>query len=160
MTEDSKKTNASDIHSLKKLLNSQKDVFLALQKANMGISSHIHSLNQQVTFMLDNHEEVELLVKRIEVEYTKKTGLTRHLRVYTQTDFKNVLKLAKKINMKMRDFHPTYSVVLEANPEFKHKFNDKIIHLDHVAKFFETLDEIKRPIFLNLNYYIVAKISN
>jgi len=51
-------------------------------------------------------------------------------------------------------------VILNADPEFMELYNDQIVTLDQPAKFFETLDEIKRPIFLNLNHYVIARISD
>lgn len=130
----------------------------ALDLAAQGISCHIHSLDENVTFILDNQQEVVLRVREIVVEFSKNKALA--LRIHARTDFKNVLVLAKKLNMKMGAFSTWFTVILTANPEFMETWNDQIVALDQPAKFFETLDEIKRPIFLNLNHYVIARISD
>jgi hypothetical protein len=51
-------------------------------------------------------------------------------------------------------------VILSASPEFLENRNKEIIGLERLSDFFETLDEIKRPIFLNLNHYVISRISD
>ncbi|PIQ25812.1 hypothetical protein COW36_21975 [bacterium (Candidatus Blackallbacteria) CG17_big_fil_post_rev_8_21_14_2_50_48_46] len=130
----------------------------AFELAAQGVSSHIHSLNENVTFILDNSEEVTLRVIEIDIEHAEGKALA--LRIQARTDFKNVLVLAKKLNMKIGAFSTYFTVILNADPEFMELYNDQIVTLDQPAKFFETLDEIKRPIFLNLNHYVIARISD
>lgn len=130
----------------------------AFELAAQGISCHIHSLDENVTFILDNQEEVVLRVREIVVEFAEGKALS--LRIYARTDFKNVLILAKKLKMKMGAFSTWFTVILAADPEFMETWNEQIIGLDQPAKFFETLDHIKRPIFLNLNHYVITRISD
>lgn len=149
----------SDPKSLEQLMTaSQPALAKALALADIGLSCIIHSLDEDVTFMLDNHEEVVLRLKEIRIEYVE--ALVSELMLYARCDFKNVLILAKKLNMKMGAFSSHFTVMLKGNPEFQETFNDHILQMTTPAAFFETLDEIKRPIFLNLNHYIIARISD
>lgn len=150
---------AYDPHSLDQLMQGVQPVLAkAIALAEMGVSSIIHSLDEDVTFMLDNHEEVVLRLKEIRIEYSNE--LVSDLLLYARCDFKNVLILAKKLNMKMGAFSSHFTVILKGHPEFLETFNDQIIQMKEPAQFFETLDAIKRPIFLNLNHYIIARISD
>jgi hypothetical protein len=133
-------------------------LYTALDLAADGISSHIHTLDENVTFMLDNQQEVVLRVREIDVAH--QNGRALYMRVIARTDFQNVLILAKKINMKMGPFSSHFSVILSASPEFLENRNKEIIGLERLSDFFETLDEIKRPIFLNLNHYVISRISD
>lgn len=152
-------TPAFNPQSLEQLMaGSQPTVAKALALAEMGLSSITHSLDEDVTFILDNHEEVVLRLKEIRVEYVE--NLVSDLMLYARCDFQNVLILAKKLNMKMGAFSSHFTVILKGHPEFVETFNDSIIQMTEPADFFETLDEIKRPIFLNLNHYIIARISD
>lgn len=134
------------------------DLHLALQRAANGVSSLVHHLDETVVFMLDNHLEVTLRVRRIEVEYQGDRVLD--FKVFCRTDFENVLILAKKLNMRIAAFATWFTVILSAEPSFAETWNEAILGLERPAQFFETLDELKRPIFLNLNHYIIARISD
>jgi hypothetical protein len=152
-------TPAFDPQSLEQLMtSSQPALAKALALAEMGLSSITHSLDEDVVFILDNQEEVVLRLKEIRVEYID--NLVSDLLLYARCDFQNVLILAKKLNMKMGAFSSHFTVILKGHPEFVETFNDQIIQMKEPADFFETLDEIKRPIFLNLNHYIIARISD
>ncbi|MGE3726514.1 MAG: hypothetical protein AB7I41_13235 [Candidatus Sericytochromatia bacterium] len=152
-------TPSFDSQSLDQLMMaSQPALAKALELSAVGISSITHSLDEDVTFILDNQEEVVLRLKEIRIEYSE--NLVSDLMLYARCDFKNVLILAKKLNMKMGAFSSHFTVVLKGHPEFVETFNDQIIQMKEPADFFETLDEIKRPIFLNLNHYIIARISD
>lgn len=148
-----------DPHGADELLASAyDDLAKALARASNGVSSRVFQLDETVTFMLDNHQEVRLRVRQIEVESNRGQALT--LRVHCRTDFENVLVLAKKLKMRIGAFSSHFSVVLSGQPEFVATWNEAIMALDHPSRFFETLDELKRPIFLNLNHYIIARISD
>lgn len=148
-----------DPQSLEKLIaGSQPVLAKALALAEMGLSSITHSLDEDVTFILDNQEEVVLRLKEIRIEYVE--NRVSELMLYARCDFQNVLILAKKLKMKMGAFSSHFTVMLKGHPEFVETFNDQIIQMKEPADFFETLDEIKRPIFLNLNHYIIARISD
>ena len=138
--------------------DSTETLYKALELASEGISSHTHSLDDSVTFMLDNNQEVVLRVREIDVAYIGNKAL--YLRIIARADFQNVLILAKKINMKMGPFSHYFSVILSASPEFLENWNQQIIGMERISDFFETLDEIKRPIFLNLNHYVISRISD
>ena len=141
------------------MANATHDEFArALERAARGIASRVHQLDETVVFMLDNQQEVRLRVRKIEIEYANSKVLA--LRVYCRTDFENVLILAKKLNMRIAAFATWFTVILRAEPEFMASWNEQILAMNHPAKFFETLDELKRPIFLNLNHYIIARISD
>ncbi|MBF2054610.1 MAG: hypothetical protein IGS03_14285 [Candidatus Sericytochromatia bacterium] len=130
----------------------------SLRRAARGVSSRIHELDQTVKFMLDNHQEVVLRVRQIDIEHQQ--GEVLSMRVVCRTDFENVLILAQKLRMKIAAFSVHFTVILSARPEFMAQYNDQILAMDHPRLFFETLDDIKRPIFLNLNHYITARISD
>lgn len=130
----------------------------SLKRASQGISSRIHELDQTVKFILDNHQEVVLRVRRLDIEYVNDEVF--NLRVICRTDFENVLILAQKLRMKIAAFSVHFTVILSAKPEFMAEYNQQILDMHHPRDFFETLDEIKRPIFLNLNHYITARISD
>ena len=130
----------------------------ALGRADAGVSSRIHELDNTVTFMLDNQKEVVLRVRKIDIEHID--GDVQAMHIYCRTDFENVLILAKKLNMKISAFSAHFTVVLKANEAFLETWSEAIMNMRHPSKFFETLDELKRPIFLNINHYIVARISD
>jgi hypothetical protein len=134
------------------------DLQQALRVANFGVSSLIFQIDNTVTFMLDNHQEVVLRVRKVEVESFDDE--VQSLRVHCRTDFENVLILAKKLKMKISAFSTHFTVVLSSEPEFMRTWNDAILAMNRPALFFETLDELKRPIFLNLNHYIISRISD
>lgn len=134
------------------------DLNLALNKSVQGISSRIHQLDQTVTFILDNHQEVVLRVRKLEIEHAQ--GQVLSFNAHCRTDFENVLILAKKLKMRISAFSAYFTVILTARPDFVEEWNDAIIGMKHPAQFFETLDELKRPIFLNLNHYIFSRISD
>lgn len=153
--------NQTDLNSLAADTSPSDDFMnlqIAIERSQKGISTLLHELDQTVTFMLDNHKEVVLRVRKIDIEYVGDEVIT--MRVHCRTDFENVLILAKKLKMRISAFAAFFSVVLSTTPEFVEDYNDEILAMDHPAKFFETLDELKRPIFLNLNHYIVARISD
>jgi hypothetical protein len=152
----SQPVDAKSVHELMRL--SQPEVNKAMHFSQQGISCHIHSLDENVVFMLDNQEEVVLRVREIEIEYVGHEVI--EFNVYARCDFKNVLILAKKLNMKMGAFSSNFTVTLKGHPDFVETFADAIIGMRRIPLFFETLDEIKRPIFLNLNHYIIARISD
>ena len=133
------------------------DLNKAMAQAARGFSSRIHQLDQSVTFMLDNHQEVRLQVQKIEIMH--RNGNVEDFKVHCRTDFENVLILAQKIKMRISAFSAYFTVILSATEDFKADWNDAIVAMDKPAAFFETLDDIKRPIFLNLNHYIFARIS-
>lgn len=137
---------------------SNQDFKMALERSHAGISSRIHTLDNTVTFMLDNQKEVVLRVRKIDIEHQH--GTVQSLRIHCRTDFENVLILAKKLNMKISAFSAFFTVILSAEKSFIEEWNDAIMEMNHPAKFFETLDDLKRPIFLNINHYIVARISD
>lgn len=140
------------------LAASYEDMAAAMRKASEGYSCRIHQLDQTVTFILDNQEEVHLRVRKIETLF--QDSQVKELNVLCRTDFENVLILAKKLNMRISAFSTYFTVHLTAEKDFMHTWNDAIMAMDHPAKFFETLDEIKRPIFLNLNHYVISRISD
>ncbi len=141
----------------------------AMGRAVRGVSTRVHELDSEVTFILDNHQEVRLQVKKIELlyikngEYEAETNTyfdtVKELNVYCRTNFENVLILAQKMKMKISAFSPNFSVTLTATKAFVEEFEDDIMAMKKPADFFETLDDIKRPIFLNLNHYIYSRIS-
>jgi len=134
------------------------DINEALKRSEHGISSWIHQLDQSVTFMLDQQQEVQLRVSKIDIQYHQDKVLNMY--IHCRTNFENVLFLAKKLRMKISAFSAHFTVILSARPEFMAEWNDEILAMDPPAKFFETLDEIKRPVFLNINHYIIARISD
>lgn len=127
-------------------------------RAREGISSLGFQLDETIVFMLDNHQEVHLRVRQIDIAQAGNTAM--NLRVFCRTDFENVLILAKKLKMKISAFSTYFTVVLSATADFLRDRNQAVLELDQPAKFFETLDELKRPIFLNLNHYIIERISD
>lgn len=134
------------------------DLQMALQRSAQGVGVRIHQLDNTVTFVLDNQQEVVLRVRKIDIEH--KAGQVLNLQVHCRTDFENVLILAKKLNMRIGAFSQHFTVILAAEPAFIDTWNAEILQMEHPSQFFETLDEIKRPIFLNLNHYIIARISD
>lgn len=139
------------------LSDSYLDLSTALSKAIQGISSRIHQIDQDVTFILDGHQEVRLRVKKIEILY--QGGSVLDFKVHCRTNFENVLILAQKINMRIAAFSTFFSVTLQGHPDFVEDWNDSILELLQPADFFETMDVIKKPLFLNLDYYIFSRIS-
>lgn len=139
------------------LKSSYVDMDAAISRAIAGISTRTHHLNQDVTFILDNHQEVRLRVKKVEILY--QDNRVTSMQVNCRTNFENVLILAQKINMRIAAFSNFFSVTLQAQEEFIETWNDAILELKRPADFFETLDELKRPIFLNLNHYLFSRIS-
>ncbi len=139
------------------LKSSYVDMDAAISRAIAGISTRTHHLDQDVTFILDNHQEVRLRVKKVEILYQGKRVTS--MQVNCRTNFENVLILAQKINMRIAAFSNFFSVTLQAQEEFIETWNDTILDLKRPADFFETLDELKRPIYLNLNHYLFARIS-
>ena len=133
------------------------DLNAALARAISGIATRIHHLDQDVTFLLDNHQEVRLRVKTVEIMHEK--GEVKNFKVNCRTNFENVLILAQKINMRIAAFSTFFSVTLRGEPDFVTQWNDEILNMEKPADFFETLDELKRPIFLNLNHYIFSRIT-
>lgn len=140
------------------LRDTQADLAYALELADTGVSVTLHQLDNTVDFVLDNQQEVRLRVKKIEIQHV--FGEAVDFLVSCRTDFENVLILAKKLNMRIAAFATHFTVVLQASPEFRAQWNDEIVEMRHPSQFFETLDEIRRPIFLNLNHYIIARISD
>lgn len=134
------------------------DFQVAIQDALRGLSTRQFDVKQDVVFMLDNKKEVQLRVRKIRLQYHK--DRVHSLEVDCRTDFENVLILAKKLKMKISAFSTYFTVHLSASQDFKEEFNDRILEMKTVDRFFETLDELKRPIFLNLNHYIVSRISD
>lgn len=134
------------------------DLFQAFERASLGISSLTHQIDNRVVFILDNHQEVSLRVRKIAIEYVPERALD--LKVHCRTDFENVLILAKKLNMRIAAFATNFTVILSAEEHFLEQWNEAVLNMDHPARFFETLDELKRPIFLNLNHYIISRISD
>ncbi len=130
----------------------------ALKRAEFGISTRIHQLDQSVTFMLDQKQEVILRVSKIDIQYQQEQVLRMY--IHCRTNFENVLFLAKKLKMKIAAFSAHFTVILSARPELIENWNEAILAMDHPAKFFETLDEIKRPVFLNINQYVIERISD
>lgn len=147
--------DTSDVGPL--LKDSYVDMDAAISRAIAGISTRTHHLDQDVTFILDNHQEVRLRVKKVEILYQQDS--VKSMQVHCRTNFENVLILAQKINMRIAAFSNFFSVTLQAQDEFIDAWNDTILNLNRPADFFETLDELKRPIFLNLNHYLFARIS-
>ena len=139
------------------LNDSYMDLNSALAKAIQGISSRIHHIDQDVTFILDGHQEVRLRVKKVEILYRGAEVID--FKVYCRTNFENVLILAQKINMRIAAFSTFFSVVLQGHPDFIEDWNDVILELLQPADFFETMDVIKKPLFLNLDYYIFSRIT-
>lgn len=139
------------------LKNSYVDVDSAVSRALMGISTRTHHLDQDVTFLLDNHQEVRLRVKKIEILHRQ--DQVESMQVFCRTNFENVLILAQKINMRIAAFSNFFSVTLQAQEEFIEVWNTQILEMKRPADFFETLDELKRPIFLNLNHYLFSRIT-
>ncbi len=139
------------------LSDSYMDLSAALSKAVQGISSRIHQIDQDVTFILDGHQEVRLRVKKLEILYQGAKVID--FKVHCRTNFENVLILAQKINMRIAAFSTFFSVVLQGHPEFIEDWNDAILELLGPVDFFETMDVIKKPLFLNLDYYIFSRIS-
>ena len=130
----------------------------AIEKAIEGFNVNKHLVDQLVTFMLDNTEEVKLRVKQIEI--LAQDDQISSLRIYAQANFKNVLKLAKKLNMKMSAFNKTFTVILNALPELLEIAKPHLQNMTHVSVFFEAMDgETKHPIFFNLNQYKIERIS-
>ena len=150
---------AANLLAVEELLGAtHNDLAQAFERATRGIATIAHQLDHTVVFMLDNHQEVSLRVRKIEVEHAE--GEVLSLKVFCRTDFENVLILAKRLNMRIAAFATWFTVILSAEPEFIQTWQAQILELDHPSKFFETLDELKRPIFLNLNHYIIARISD
>ena len=137
---------------------SQHDLQAAMQRAILGVGTLLHELDETVVFMLDNHEEVRLRVRKIEIAHANDQVLD--LKVFCRTDFENVLILARKLNMRISAFSTWFTVVLTGEPEFTETWTEAILGMKHPSLFFETLDELKRPIFLNLNHYIISRISD
>ena len=109
-------------------------LYTALDLAADGISSHIHTLDENVTFMLDNQQEVVLRVREIDVAH--QNGRALYMRVIARTDFQNVLILAKKINMKMGPFRRHLHGILSAMPEILENKNTEITRLESPSVFF------------------------
>jgi len=159
MSKPAESQNPQDHEAVQRLLQATYlDLQTAMQRSQGGVSTQMHELDQTVTFMLDNHQEVVLRVRKIDIEHRGKEVLS--MRVHCRTDFENVLILAQKLRMKIAAFSVHFTVVLSASPEFIQDWGEKILLMDHPARFFETLDELKRPIFLNLNHYVIARISD
>jgi len=160
MSKEHKNTTEYSEHQTAGKLLSKSYVTLqeALNRSTHGISSCIHELDNTVTFILDNQKEVVLRVRKIDIEHIQ--GEVQSMQVSCRSDFENVLILAKMLKMKISAFSAHFTVVIEVNDSFIEEWNDAIMEMDHPAKFFETLDELKRPIFLNLNHYTVARISD
>lgn len=154
MTNESSKGNSAS-ELLKK---THVDTSEALRRAEYGISTRIHQLDQSVTFMLDQSQEVVLRVSKIDIQYQQNQVLSMY--IHCRTNFENVLFLAKKLRMKIAAFSAHFTVILSARPELIENWEQAILDMDHPAKFFETLDEIKRPVFLNLNQYVIERISD
>lgn len=134
------------------------DLQSAMQRSMNGVSTRIHQIDNTVTFVLDNQHEVVLRVRKIDIEHQQ--GEALNMNVHCRADFENVLILAKKLNMRIAAFSQHFTVILSAEPGFLATWNEAILNLHQPAQFFETLDDIKRPIFLNLNHYIIARISD
>lgn len=127
-----------------------------------GYSTHLHQIDNSVTFILDHRDEIPLQVRCVEVLYTNRETGSRaeELKVYCLGELDSVLKLAKKLRMKMRDFDQVFTVILTARPEFVAEYSDVIANMFHVRAFFETLDDMKRPVFNNLDHYVISRISS
>lgn len=146
-------------HSIHDLLDgTSDDMTRVMQLAQEGISCTIHQLDNTVVFILDNHQEVTLRVRKIEIQSV--FGEVIDFLVYCRTDFENVLVLAKKLNMRIGAFATYFTVILKAAPDFLATWNQAMHDMEHPSLFFETLDDIRRPVFLNLNHYIIARISD
>lgn len=129
----------------------------ALRHALDGQAVTSFLLDRWITFLQDNAEEIKIRVSQVQIIKTKDT--VTEVRVFGKANFQNVLKLAKKLNMKISAFNRDLKVIFKAKPELVALVDAQLSDLNMASDILNLKNDLNQFVFTNLEHYKIERIS-
>jgi hypothetical protein len=138
--------------------DASEDLSAAFSNLVQGLSTTRFHLKRSLpmNFILEG-ELILLRVKAAEIVYQGEE--VRSLRITTKTDFKNILRLAEFLGMKMSAFQKSFTVILSAIPEALAVSQDYLLTVKKIEDLFIVSPTTGKPIFTDLQLFKIERIS-
>lgn len=141
----------------KLLADSHDDLKNAIKLAvKEGVQTLKDTINEKFTFHM-GAQEVKLHIRELEV--LKKDDEIISFKIQAKGEFKQVLKLAKALNINISAYKKSFKIELRARKELLDATKDYLLLSPTIEELMGIVDgQFKRPVFLNMYLYHVDRI--